>query len=297
MKKQETVRKTSLLRMLALMLVLIMMLAVTLTFTGCADKDGEEITTQASVAEESGEEEETEPSTEEEGEKRSGWFVDEAGNVSFYEDNVAHTGFYFNEETGFFVDREFASGWYYFDAQGYMISGSWIEDSGRLHYITESGTAAKPGWYSDSKGWYYLEERGLLLTEQTLSEGDRQYYMDAEGYLYRIIWEMMVCQEKEEKIGLAITERTTLVLPESISGCNSFTFTYAGEKDPLAWSVWVRTEGEWVDMKGNCDTEKVEDGKVTVTFRTPVSFDACCVFSALAQSAVDATLLDVTVCY
>lgn len=297
MKRHEIIRSASVRRLLAMLLALTMVLGMSMMFTGCADKGEAEVTTQPDVPEDGGEEKPEEDEPAEEGEKRNGWFVDEEGNVSFYVDNEPHTGFYFNEATGYFVEREFASGWYYFDEQGHMVSGSWIEDSGRAHYITEDGTAAKSGWYTDSKGWYYLEERGLLLADQMFSEGGRQYYLDVDGYLYRIIWEEMVCETQKEKVGLAITERTALVLPEAVSGCNSFAFTYGGEKDPLAWSVWVRTDGVWVDMKDLCDTERAEDGTVMVTFHTPVSFDACCVFSALAEIVVDATLLDVTVCY
>ena len=62
-------------------------------------------------------------------------------------------------------------------------SGSWQQDNeGRWKYITESGTAAAPGWLEADGNWYRIGEDGNRQTGW-FREGDAWYYLDESGIM------------------------------------------------------------------------------------------------------------------
>lgn len=62
-------------------------------------------------------------------------------------------------------------------------SGSWQQDNeGRWKYITESGTAAAPGWMEADGNWYRIGEDGNRQTGW-FREGDAWYYLDESGIM------------------------------------------------------------------------------------------------------------------
>ncbi len=62
---------------------------------------------------------------------------------------------------------------YYFDADGYMVTG-WKEIDGDYYYFEGSGAMAVSKWVGD----YYLGEDGIMLTNTTTPDG---YYVDKDG--------------------------------------------------------------------------------------------------------------------
>ncbi len=67
---------------------------------------------------------------------------------------------------------------YYFDSDGYLISG-WLKTVSGIYYINEDGSRAENQWVSD-EGLYYLGPDGKLLTGWNVING-KKYYMDDIG--------------------------------------------------------------------------------------------------------------------
>jgi len=283
-------KKKNIRRLLALLLAAVMLLGTAALLAGCEKEEPVE-----TEAPEPSETTEPAPETMDDTEPgKNGWFVDEAGNVLYYVEDAPTVGFFHNESTGYFLDREFAPGWYYFDTQGVMLSGCWIEEAGYTHYLTEDGTAAASGWYSDSKGWFFLEEKGMLLANQVFERDGASYSVDVDGYLFQVIHHRVTCElRSDEEAG----KGSYLLFPQEYIDCVGFTFTFDGDKIPMAWGIRVRSGGEWVDIRNLYDTEKLEDGKVIVTFREPMTFDALDITSAFTEMIVDPDILELTLRY
>lgn len=75
--------------------------------------------------------------------------------------------------------------WYYFDSQGYMVTG-WLEHQGRWYYLNPmtDGTQGKMnvGWQQIDGKWYYFNElpdgsRGAMLTDTRIGG----YYVNHDG--------------------------------------------------------------------------------------------------------------------
>ncbi len=67
---------------------------------------------------------------------------------------------------------------YYFDSDGYLVSG-WLKTVSGIYYINEDGSRAENQWVSD-EGLYYVGPDGKLLTGWNYVDG-KQYYMDEVG--------------------------------------------------------------------------------------------------------------------
>ncbi len=67
---------------------------------------------------------------------------------------------------------------YYFDSDGYLISG-WLKSVSGIYYINEDGSRAENQWVSDD-GLYYLGPDGKLVKGWNVING-KKYYMDAVG--------------------------------------------------------------------------------------------------------------------
>ena len=75
--------------------------------------------------------------------------------------------------------------WYYFNAQGYMVTG-WLEDKGQWYYLNpiSDGTQRKmyTGWQFIDGNWYYFNNisngtKGALVTNAWIGD----YYVDENG--------------------------------------------------------------------------------------------------------------------
>lgn len=284
--------KKNIRRLLALLLVAVMLFGTATLLTGCKKEPVKPEEPDEPVAGET-----TESATETMGDalsKKNGWFVDEAGNVLYYVEDVPAVGFFHHESTGYYLEREFAPGWYYFDAQGLMLSGCWIEEAGYTHYLTEDGTAAASGWYSDSKGWFFLEEKGMLLANQVFERDGASYSVDADGYLFQVIHHRVTCElRSDEEAG----KGSYLLLPQEYIDCVGLTFTFNSDLRPLGWGIRIRSGGEWKDIRELYDFQKLEDGKIVVTFREPMTFDALDITSGFNEMIVDPDILDLILRY
>lgn len=77
--------------------------------------------------------------------------------------------------------------WYYFDQNGYMMTGWYTDASGRTYYLNpvSDGTRGRmmTGWNQIDGKWYYFSmeegsENGMLLKNTTTPDG---YKVDADG--------------------------------------------------------------------------------------------------------------------
>lgn len=282
--------KKNIRRLLAMLLAAVMLFGTATLLAGCQEEEPVE-TEAPDPVEGTGSVPETMDDTEP---RKNGWFVDEAENVLYYVEDVPVVGFFHSESTGYYLEREFAPGWYYFDAQGLMLSGCWIEEDGYTHYLTEDGTAAASGWYSDTKGWFFLEEKGMLLANQVFERDGASYSVDVDGYLFQVIHHRVTCElRSDEEAG----KGSYLLLPQEYIDCVGLTFTFNGDLRPLGWGIRIRSGGEWVDIRDLYDFEKLEDGKIVVTFREPMTFDALDITSGFNEMVVDPDILDLTLRY
>jgi len=191
----------------------------------------------------------------------NGW---DAEGVHYYQDGELLKGqqtidgeyYYFSEETG-----EKLSGWQ-------NIGDSW-------YYYTAEGPAPGEGWYEDDKGWFYLEKDGRHYTELTLNIGEATHTLDPEGYLVSTVYATVSCTTETAVIDGK--EQEVLKLPGQVTGCTKLSFTVHEGVKPMAgsaWTVWIRTDGEWTPLVQNTDFT-VGEGEVSMlTFLKPVDMDA-----------------------
>lgn len=70
--------------------------------------------------------------------------------------------------------------WYYFDENGYLVKGQWIDDSDRRYYVQEDGSMAT-GWILHGSDWYYLGEDGSMQTGWIQITPGERYYLYPDG--------------------------------------------------------------------------------------------------------------------
>ncbi|MDO5517876.1 MAG: N-acetylmuramoyl-L-alanine amidase family protein [Clostridium sp.] len=107
-------------------------------------------------------------------ETKKGWEQLANGNWNFY------------DATGKLVVSSWSNiggTWYYFDAQGSMVTG-WIQLNGIWYYLNpiSDGTkgAMKTGWIQTNGIWYYLSSSGAMKTGW-IDLGGTWYYLDGSG--------------------------------------------------------------------------------------------------------------------
>ena len=80
---------------------------------------------------------------------------------------------------------EFINGdWYYFNANGYMLTG-WQEISGQWYYLNADGTMATNTWIGD----YYVGADGQWKIAQWKADSNGWWYCHADGSYTRNDWE------------------------------------------------------------------------------------------------------------
>ena len=74
-----------------------------------------------------------------------------------------------------------AESWYYFDGNGYMLCGKWLEYKGEWYYLKKNGTMAKD-WVQLEGDWYYLGSDGIMRTGWQDIGGSTYYMSTSKGY-------------------------------------------------------------------------------------------------------------------
>lgn len=122
-------------------------------------------------------------------------------NFGYYE--ACH--YYYTDENGNYVKNEFRwinGKWYYFDAQGHMLTGwqningysYYFEDSGAMsasqyvdgYWLNADGTWTYPyraSWRLNSVGWWYGDDSGWYARNQWETINGIDYYFDNNGYM------------------------------------------------------------------------------------------------------------------
>ena len=80
--------------------------------------------------------------------------------------------------------------WYYFNEQGYMVTG-WLKEEENWYYLNplSDGTQGKMyiGWKLIDGNWYYFKEDGVLVTntwyQLPYKETNEWYYFNEQGYM------------------------------------------------------------------------------------------------------------------
>ncbi len=92
------------------------------------------------------------------------------------------TGWYYVYESG----NRASNGWrtiddvdYYFDANGYMVTG-WCMVDYEWRYFRPDGTMANSGWQMDNGKWYYFDTNGRMRTGW-LELKNKSYYFNEDG--------------------------------------------------------------------------------------------------------------------
>lgn len=70
--------------------------------------------------------------------------------------------------------------WYYFQADGIMLTASWNKQGGKWYYYQEDGTR-KTGWLTLDDKRYYLKSNGVMAVNETLTIGGKQWTFDENG--------------------------------------------------------------------------------------------------------------------
>lgn len=92
-------------------------------------------------------------------------------------------GWWFKKTSGGFVSNQWAkiSGKQYcFNAEGYMITG-WYLENGIWYYLQPQGDMAEKTWVSVNGAWYYLHENGVMLSNQWFLSNGTWYYLTTDG--------------------------------------------------------------------------------------------------------------------
>ena len=133
---------------------------------------------------------------------------------------------------------------YYFDANGYMVTG-WQKINGQDYYFNASGVMAMNTWVGD----YYLDADGTMLTNSFTPDGcyvgyngsylrnqwfgvhDKEYYFGANGVMYKNAW------SGAYYLGADGAMLTNTYTPDGY---------YVDENGLWTPSKWVQSGGNWL---------------------------------------------------
>lgn len=78
------------------------------------------------------------------------------------------------------TDWEYIDGqWYFFAANGEMVSNKWIQTNNKWYFLGSSGEM-KTGWVLDGGKWYFLDDSGVMKTGWVYTGGS-WYFLDDSG--------------------------------------------------------------------------------------------------------------------
>ncbi|MCD8222347.1 MAG: YDG domain-containing protein, partial [Clostridiales bacterium] len=92
-------------------------------------------------------------------------------------------GWWYSEDNGSYPKGEWRQlgwlgelNWYYFDAEGWMVTG-WFDWNGKRYYLHPASDGTQDhmytGWKLIDGAWYYFDESGALLINGTTPDGSR----------------------------------------------------------------------------------------------------------------------------
>ena len=139
------------------------------------DKDGQDG---------SGKKEETKPSNE----WKDGKWYNEDGTQTYkptmsWKQNA--TGWWLEDTSGWYAKSEWQKVdglWYYFDAEGYMAHGEWIDG----YWLDEDGAYRYPyrgSWKQNTKGWWFEDESGWYVDNKWQKIDGKWYFFENTGYM------------------------------------------------------------------------------------------------------------------
>lgn len=70
--------------------------------------------------------------------------------------------------------------WYFFNANGYMLTG-WVQWKGAWYFLNADGGMAT-GWVQSKGLWYYMSGSGSMLSNTRTPDG---YYVNGDGVWVR----------------------------------------------------------------------------------------------------------------
>lgn len=106
-----------------------------------------------------------------------GWWYT-VSNGSYYKDKIVEIGgqtYYFNEQ-GYMITgwRYINNNWYWFDASGAMITG-WRYINGDWYWFRNNG-AMITGWRYINNNWYWFKDNGAMITGWKEINGSTYYF-------------------------------------------------------------------------------------------------------------------------
>ena len=78
--------------------------------------------------------------------------------------------------------------WYYYDADGMMVCGEWIQDGGEWYYLERDGHMVANDWARDNKGWMWMNGSGRITKDKWIQDGGYWYYLKPNGYMAADEW-------------------------------------------------------------------------------------------------------------
>ena len=80
--------------------------------------------------------------------------------------------------------------WYYFKADGTMVTSDWVQTSGKWYYLGEDGVMKANEVFNDGKNWYAVDKSGAMISNGWFEEKYEDnfsywYYAGADGALVR----------------------------------------------------------------------------------------------------------------
>ena len=165
------------------------------------------------------------------------WVQDESGNWYWYENNMYVKGW-----------KQIQSKYYYFDANGVMLSNQWIgnyyvgQDGAMLtsqwigdRYVDANGLWSPDHWINNDGKWWYRHQDGTYTKNDFEVIDNQTYYFDSDGY--------RVTGWKQVKSDWYLFNGSGIMVKNSWSG------NYYLDKDgKMAKSKWIGTF--YVDANG-----------------------------------------------
>ena len=147
------------------------------------------------------------------------------------------TGWWFEDESGWYPISQWLKingNWYYFGADGYMVSGEyregcWIDYDGVMNPNFTHGV-----WKSNSTGWWF-EDNGWYPSSQWLKINGYYYYFGADGYMCNDEW----------RDGYYLDTSGALLYQYTGRWHYNGGWWFGDESGWYAHDAWVKINGDW----------------------------------------------------
>ena len=129
------------------------------------------------------------------------WLPDDEGNWYYVDKTgyrVTEAGLFFDGSDWFLLNEEGAQQynvWYrdgdtvhYFDADGTMVTDSWVDYEGERYFFNSAGDLQQDTWIPTKNKWYYVDDDGCMLTNAWMQTGNQTYYLTKDGSAAQDTW-------------------------------------------------------------------------------------------------------------